>query len=70
MVPVSLRAEDDSSMNNQVSMVRVDLATDITELPSRFKAIHASSEAAKAVVKRAEAGARRYECRSRDRPGS
>ena len=51
MVPVSLRAEGDSAMNNQVSMVRVDLATDITELPSRLKAIHASSEAAKAVVK-------------------
>jgi len=51
MVPVSLRAEGDSAMNNQVSMVRVDLATDIDDLPARFKAIHASSEAAKAVVK-------------------
>jgi WS/DGAT/MGAT family acyltransferase len=51
MVPVSLRAEGDDSMNNQVSMVRVDLATDIAELPARFKAIHASSEAAKAVVR-------------------
>jgi diacylglycerol O-acyltransferase len=51
MVPVSLRAEGDSAMNNQVSMVRVDLATDIAELPLRLKAIHASSEAAKAVVK-------------------
>jgi len=51
MVPVSLRTEGDSAMNNQVSMVRVDLATDIKELPARFKAIHASSEAAKAVVK-------------------
>jgi WS/DGAT/MGAT family acyltransferase len=51
MVPVSLRAEGDSAMNNQVSMVRVDLATDIADLPTRFKAIHASSEAAKAVVK-------------------
>jgi WS/DGAT/MGAT family acyltransferase len=51
MVPVSLRAEGDSSMNNQVSMVRVDLATDIEDLPIRFKAIHASSEAAKAVVR-------------------
>jgi diacylglycerol O-acyltransferase len=38
-------------MNNQVSMVRVDLATDIDDLPARLKAIHASSEAAKAVVK-------------------
>ena len=51
VVPVSLRAEGDSVMNNQVSMVRIDLATDIKELPARFKAIHASSEAAKAVVR-------------------
>jgi diacylglycerol O-acyltransferase / wax synthase len=51
MVPVSLRAEGDSAMNNQVSMVRVDLATDIDDLPARFRAIHASSEAAKAVVR-------------------
>jgi len=51
MVPVSLRAEGDSAMNNQVAAVRVDLATDIEDLPARFRAIHASSEAAKAVVK-------------------
>ena len=51
MVPVSLRTEGDDSMNNQVSMVRVDLATDIDDLTARFKAIHASSEAAKAVVR-------------------
>jgi diacylglycerol O-acyltransferase len=51
MVPVSLRTEGDNSMNNQVSAVRVDLATDIDDLAERFKAIHASSEAAKAVVK-------------------
>ena len=50
-VPVSLRAEGDDAMNNQVSMVRVDLATDIADLGERFKAIHASSEAAKAVVR-------------------
>ncbi|MFT3819545.1 MAG: wax ester/triacylglycerol synthase family O-acyltransferase [Rubrivivax sp.] len=50
-VPVSLRAEGDDSMNNQVSMVRVDLATDIADPIERFKAIHASSEAAKAVVR-------------------
>ncbi|HMC16824.1 MAG TPA: wax ester/triacylglycerol synthase family O-acyltransferase [Albitalea sp.] len=50
-VPVSLRGADDSSMNNQVSGIRVDLATDIAGLPERFKAIHASSEAAKAVVR-------------------
>jgi len=51
MVPVSLRAEGDTAMNNQVAGVRVDLATDIDDLPARFRAIHASSEAAKAVVK-------------------
>jgi len=50
-VPVSLRSEGDDSMNNQVSMVRVDLATDIADPIERFKAIHASSEAAKAVVR-------------------
>jgi WS/DGAT/MGAT family acyltransferase len=50
-VPVSLRVEGDDSMNNQVSMVRVDLATDIADPVERFKAIHASSEAAKAVVR-------------------
>jgi WS/DGAT/MGAT family acyltransferase len=50
-VPVSLRAADDKSMNNQVSIVRVDLATDIADVGERFRAIHASSEAAKAVVR-------------------
>jgi WS/DGAT/MGAT family acyltransferase len=50
-VPVSLRATDDDSMNNQVSMVRVDLATEVDDPAERFKAIHASSEAAKAVVR-------------------
>jgi len=49
-VPVSLRSADDSSMNNQVSMIRVDLATDLADPAARFKAIHASSEAAKSVV--------------------
>lgn len=51
MVPVSLRSEGDASMNNQVSSVRVDLASDIKDIAERFKAIHASSEAAKAVVR-------------------
>ena len=49
-VPVSLRTADDSAMNNQVSMIRVDLATDLADPRARFQAIHASSEAAKAVV--------------------
>ena len=50
-VPVSLRTPGDDSMNNQVSAVRVDLATDLDDVAVRFKAIHASSEAAKAVVR-------------------
>lgn len=51
VVPVSLRAPDDSSMNNQVSAIRVDLATEIDDPAERLKAIHASSEDAKALVK-------------------
>ncbi len=51
LVPVSLRSEGDDAMNNQVSAIRVDLATEIAALPARFKAIHASSESAKAVVR-------------------
>lgn len=50
-VPVSLRAADDASANNQVTMVRVDLATDIADPLERFKAIHASSEGAKGLVR-------------------
>lgn len=50
-VPVSLRAEGNDEMNNQVTSVRVDLATDLDDPVARFKAIHASSEAAKAVVR-------------------
>lgn len=50
-VPVSLRSSDNDDMNNQVTSVRVDLATDIRDLAERFKAIHNSSEAAKAVVR-------------------
>lgn len=50
MVPVSLRGADDNSMNNQVSAIRVDLATDIADPLERFKAIHASSEDAKGLV--------------------
>ena len=50
-VPVSLRTEGDGAQNNQVSMVRVDLATDIPDMAERFQAIHNSSEAGKAVVR-------------------
>ncbi|MEO6408241.1 MAG: wax ester/triacylglycerol synthase family O-acyltransferase [Burkholderiaceae bacterium] len=49
-VPVSLRGANDDSLNNQVSAIRVDLATTLASTAERFKAIHASSEAAKAVV--------------------
>lgn len=49
-VPVSLRAADDSAMNNQVSMVRIDMATDIADLAQRLHAVHASAGAAKAMV--------------------
>lgn len=52
VVPVSLRAADDTSMNNQVSAIRVDLATEMDDLEERFKAIHNSSEAAKDVVRK------------------
>ncbi|MCA0871096.1 wax ester/triacylglycerol synthase family O-acyltransferase [Seohaeicola saemankumensis] len=51
MVPASLRTADDDSMNNQVTLIRVDLATEIDDLPERFKIIHASSEAGKATVR-------------------
>ncbi|HZT55846.1 MAG TPA: wax ester/triacylglycerol synthase family O-acyltransferase [Burkholderiaceae bacterium] len=51
MVPVSLRGADDNAMNNQVSAIRVDLATDIADPAERFKAIHTSSEDAKGVVR-------------------
>ena len=50
IVPVSLRTADDTSMNNQVSAIRVDLATDLADPAARFKAIHSSSEDAKGVV--------------------
>ena len=51
MVPVSLRAAGDEAMNNQVSVIRVDLASEIDDPAARFEAIHTSSEAAKAVVR-------------------
>lgn len=49
-VAVSVRVADDTSAKNQVTMVRVDLATDIADPAKRFKAIHNSSEGAKSVV--------------------
>ncbi|WP_280151441.1 wax ester/triacylglycerol synthase family O-acyltransferase [Piscinibacter sp. XHJ-5] len=50
LVPVSLREADDSSNNNQVSAIRVDLATDIGDPAKRFHAIRESSEASKDLI--------------------
>jgi len=49
-VPVSLREAGDATMNNQVSMMTVSLATDVSDVGERFKAIKASSTASKSVV--------------------
>jgi WS/DGAT/MGAT family acyltransferase len=50
VVPVSLREADDSSNNNQVSAIRVDLATDLKDPAKRFEAIRESSEASKELI--------------------
>jgi len=50
MVPVSLREADDDSNNNQVSAIRVDLATDLADPAKRFKAIRESSAASKELI--------------------
>jgi WS/DGAT/MGAT family acyltransferase len=50
MVPVSLREADDDSNNNQVSAIRVDLATDVADPVKRFKAIRESSGASKELI--------------------
>src|SRR5204862_3069119 len=50
LVPVSLREADDSSNNNQVSAIRVDLATDLKDPLERFQAIHESAEASKDLI--------------------
>jgi diacylglycerol O-acyltransferase / wax synthase len=47
---VSLRAADDDSNNNQVSAMRVDLATDIADAAKRFQAIRESSETSKELI--------------------
>ncbi|MDI9334223.1 MAG: wax ester/triacylglycerol synthase family O-acyltransferase [Cytophagales bacterium] len=46
-VPVSLRAADDATANNQVSMMRLTLATDIADPLKRLQAIHAASMSSK-----------------------
>ncbi len=50
MVPVSLREADDDANNNQVSAIRVDLATDLADPAKRFQAIRESSEASKELI--------------------
>ena len=49
-VPVSLRAEGDTSANNQVSMVTMNLATDIKDRSQRIRKIHELSANTKAQM--------------------
>lgn len=49
-VPVSLRAEGNTDMNNQVSMARMSLASNIKDPIERLLAIRKSSEGVKAVM--------------------
>jgi hypothetical protein len=49
-VPVSLRAADDATANNQVSMMRITLATDIADPLKRLHAINKDSGSGKATM--------------------
>jgi WS/DGAT/MGAT family acyltransferase len=51
-VPVSLRAADDATANNQVSMMRMTLATDIADPLKRLQAIHAASNISKGQMEK------------------
>ena len=51
-VPVSLRAEGDGTANNQVSMMRLTLATDVADPLKRLHAIHTASNSAKAKLEK------------------
>jgi WS/DGAT/MGAT family acyltransferase len=51
-VPASLREPGDKSMNNQVTMVRVNLATDIADPQKRLDAIRNSSQESKEMLGR------------------
>ncbi len=51
-VPISLREAGDTSANNQVSMMRMTLATDIADPLERLKAINEASTVSKAMVGR------------------
>lgn len=54
-VPVSLRAEGDTTSNNQVSMVTMSLATDIKDPLARIRKIHELSAGTKAKMSRFKA---------------
>jgi WS/DGAT/MGAT family acyltransferase len=51
-IPASLREPGDKSMNNQVTMVRVSLATDIDDPQKRLEAIRSSSQESKEMLGR------------------
>jgi diacylglycerol O-acyltransferase / wax synthase len=51
-IPASLREAGDKSMNNQVTMVRVSLATDIDDPQKRLQAIRSSSQESKEMLGR------------------
>jgi len=55
MVPVSLREAGDTTANNQVSMIMVNLATDLADPADRLKKINESSQSAKATMSRIKA---------------
>ncbi len=74
MVPVSLRAADDDSMNNQVSAIRVDLATELADPAAALQGHPPVVRGRQARGQRAQAGARRRHADHRlalvdDRPG-
>jgi WS/DGAT/MGAT family acyltransferase len=54
-VPVSLRAEGDTTSNNQVSMVTMSLATDVKDPLERLRKINALSASTKAKMSRFKA---------------
>ena len=54
-VPVSLRQEGDNTANNQVSMVTMNLATDIADPLARIRKIHESSVSTKLKMGRFKA---------------
>ena len=54
-VPVSLRQEGDTTPNNQVSMVTMNLATDIKDPLQRIQKIHESSASTKLMMGRFKA---------------